>query len=304
MKIKRRTLTTAIRWIVRISITSGIIALFYCYFLTNIFTITSYDISGVDEDARAAIITQLHILDKQKAYKVFPLDKIFTYSNSVITNTIRERVPEMATVSMRPVGLHMVKIEVTLLKPLFRASDTQAVNEDGIIFNTKYSIHIYPLITIASSTTEIVKNSGLPFTRMALPHDDEFDKSRDKEFLLELSSLATKISSIVFSVDSIQIESTGDITFLNASGTSKVVVLKNSDYKKAWSTLVSAIDTDPLKTKLEVNRGGLEYLDVRYGNKVFYRFNDMAFQNGTVTGILDHHATSTQEVTSSTSSRQ
>ena len=66
------------------------------------------------------------------------------------------------------------------------------------------------------------------------------------------------------------------------------------DQKKVWSTLVSALDTDPLKTKLATDKGKLEYLDVRYGNKVFYRFSDMTFQNKGETGILDDHATPTQ----------
>jgi hypothetical protein len=110
------------------------------------------------------------------------------------------------------------------------------------------------------------------------------------------------MSAIIFPVENILVERTGDISCMDKDEKSKIIFLKENDYKKVWSTLVSAIDTDPLKTKLATDKDNLEYLDVRYGNKVFYRFSDMAFQNGTVTGILGNHATTTQVVTSSTTS--
>jgi hypothetical protein len=204
----------------------------------------------------------------------------------------------MATVEIRPVGLHMVKIEVTLLKPLFRMSGTQALTEDGIIFTTKYDIHMYPRVVIASSTTKTFKNNGVMFTKIILPSGSD-----TKDFFVQLSALTSKMSSVIFPVDSILIEKTGDISCVDARGKSRIIFLRDSDYKKVWSTLLSAIDTDPLKTKLATNKERLEYLDVRYGNKVFYRFNDMSFQNSTVTGILDNHATTTQEFSTTTSSQ-
>jgi hypothetical protein len=297
MKIKRRTLLSIVSWGIRFLIIGLVLGTIYSYFGTPLFMITSYDISGIDAESRNAINAELHTLDKQKSYVILPRDKIFTYSGDVIINTVREIVPETATIDMRPVGLHTIKIEVTLLRPVFRVSGTQGVTTEGIIFSTKYDIHTYPLITIASSTTKIIKNEGLPFTEMVLP-----DGNTTTKFFTDLSSITSKISSIIFTVSSIVVEDTGDVTCISLNGLSKVLLLQDADMKKVWSTLVSAIDTDPLKAKLATNRTGLEYLDARYGNKVFYRFNDMLFQNGTVTGILGNHATSTQEFLQSTSS--
>lgn len=288
MKIKRRTLTLVVRWTIRLSSITLVTLFLYGYFGTQFFAITSYQISGVDEDTRASIDTQLHLLDKQKLYKVFPADKIFTYSGDTITKIVRDIVPEMATIDIRPVGLHTLKIEVSLLKPIFRISNSQAVTSDGIIFSTKYNIGMYPLIEIASSTTKVIKDDGIHFTQFVLPTEDT-----TTDFFESLSDLSGKISSIIFPVERIIIENTGDVSYYNDKGTSKVLLLEDSDFKKVWSTLVSAVDTDPLKTKLSTNRDGLLYLDVRYGNKVFYRFNDMAFQNGSVTGILGDHGTTT-----------
>lgn len=286
MKIKRRTLTFFVRWIIRLSSIGLLILFVYGYFWTQFFTITSYQISGVDEDARIAIETKLHLLNKQKLYKVFPADKIFTYSGDMITKTVRDLVPEIATIEVRPVGLHHIKIEISLLKPLFRISNSQAITSDGVIFSTKYPIDRLPLIVIASSTNKVIKNNGIQFTQLELPKVNNI-----KSFFESLHNLESKISSIIFTVEKIIIESTGDISYTNKTETSKVFLSQDSDFKKVWSTLVSAVDTDPLKTKLSTNREGLIYLDVRYGNKVFYRFNDMTFQNGAGTDILENHAT-------------
>lgn len=299
MKIKRRTLRLIIRRVLQFAIISFLVALFYGYFYTPYFTITTYIISGVDDESKQSINEKLHALDTQKAYKIFPRDKIFTYSNSAITDTVLEIVPETKAITMRPVGLHTVKIDITLLRPLFRVSNSQALTEDGIIFSTKYKLDTYPLLTVASSSTRTIKEHGITFTQLLLP-----DTEVTTPFFTNLNAMSSKISSIIFPVASIVVEPTGDISCYNEAMTSKVIFLKETDFKKVWSTLVSAIDTDPLKSKLAKNREGLEYLDVRYGNKVFYRFNDMTFQNGTVNGILGNHATTTQEVPATSTSAQ
>lgn len=41
-----------------------------------------------------------------------------------------------------------------------------------------------------------------------------------------------------------------------------------------WITFVSAIDAEPLKSKIVNNLNKLEYIDLRFGNKIFYKFND------------------------------
>lgn len=294
MKIKRRTLALIIRRAIQIFGVGLVLGLYYFYFHTTFFTVTTYQITGVDEESRAVIDEKLHQVDKQKAFKVFPLDKILTYSSDVIDSAVIETVPEAASITTRPVGFHTIKVQVTLLKPLFRISDSQALSAEGIIFSTKYKINTYPRLVIASSTTKTFERGGISFTQLVAS-----DTDGNLSFLKDLSSLTSKISSVVFPVNSIRIETAGDVVCENASGTSKVTFLKDTNHKKVWSTLVSAIDTEPLKTKLEKNKEGLEYLDVRYGNKVFYRFNDMTFQNGSVNGILGNHATTTQEATTS-----
>ena len=289
-------MASLIVWGMRVAVVVTLLGIFLLYTRTEIFTITSYDIVGVDDETRQLIINDLRDVVRRPVYFVVPGGKIFTYSTEAFTDAVRSRVTDLGTIDMRPVGLHTVRITVTQLTPLFRVSDNEAISSDGIIFLTRKDIHAYPSIVIGSSTKETVKRSGLLFAQVmqnGLPID--------KIFLSDLADFCDKVSSIVFPVRSILVEPSGDITLYNASGTSKVMFLKGVSQKKVWSTLVSAIDTDPLKSKLKTEKEKLEYLDVRYGNKVFYRFSDMAFQNTKGAAIMDNHATTTPVVTATTS---
>jgi hypothetical protein len=295
MKIKRRTLHLFKIWAIRIASIVVLCGGYYTYAYTTIFTITSYDIQGVDDASRTRIDTKLHEIAKKKSFLIVPRDKIFTYNNSAIITAVRDEVSDVATISMRPVGLHTVKVSITLLIPVLKTEDGQAITEDGIIFTPAKSVWSYPSITIASSTKGGVKRSGLPFTQLYFGGEKV-----DAAFLDTLLSMSTKVSSLIFPVTSILVEETGDVTLSNASGTSKVMFLQDAEPKKVWSTIVSAIDTEPLKSKLDTEKDKLLYLDARYGNKVFYRFSDMTFQNGKGAVIMDNHASTTQATSTRT----
>lgn len=47
----------------------------------------------------------------------------------------------------------------------------------------------------------------------------------------------------------------------------------NNDPEYVWITFVSAVDAEPLKTDLKKKLKYLDYLDLRFSNKVFYRFH-------------------------------
>jgi hypothetical protein len=292
MRIHKRTLSLLTLWAIRVASIVIIFGGYYTYYWTPFFAITTYTIVGIDQERADGIRIQLAALAQGSHLLVLPNDKILTYNNSGIIAAVRANVPEMETISMRPVGLHTVHVEVTLLKPALQMGDGKALTKDGVIFSTKKDISTYPLLSLASSTEEVTSIDGLPFKHLMWKDIDV-----GVSFLGDLLSMSSKVSSVVFPVTSVLVEEGGDVTLTNASGTSKVLFLQQADQKKVWTTLVSAIDTDPLKSKLEHNRDGLLYLDVRYGNKVFYRFNDMAFQNNGLTAILDNHASSTTATT-------
>jgi hypothetical protein len=296
MKIKKRTLSSIKVWAIRASIIGTILFVFFFYTKTEVFSIRSFEIQGVDESARAAILTSLEEMMKHSVYLVIPGNKIFTYNSQGVVASVRATITDAATVTMRPIGLHTVRISITLLTPSLRVGDTKAITHDGIIFITKKDLASYPSIMIASTTEKAVKRNGLTFSQLSL-NDEPIDAS----FLESIVEFSSKVSSIIFPVKTITVAKGGDVVLYNEGTTSKIMFLRDQDQKKVWSTLVSAIDTEPLKSKLASEREKLEYLDVRYGSKVFYRFSDMAFQNNGTADIINNHATTTQPTSQATS---
>lgn len=51
-----------------------------------------------------------------------------------------------------------------------------------------------------------------------------------------------------------------------------IILKKDSNLEKMAENLKAAVITEPLKTKLEKNYDDLKYIDLKFGNKVYYKF--------------------------------
>ena len=288
MKIKRRTIVFLYKLSITLLCGGGLVVCAYSYFFTPLFTITSYDIVGVDDHSSATIETLLRKEAAHRRFYIFSHDKIGSYSSNAIFEQVRTVVSDAKVVRSSAVGLHRLQVVITRYTPLFRVSGSEAIDEQGNIFSTDWPIASLPRLEVASSSLKLVYRDGYSITQMMYKGEPI-----SQELLGSLSKLSSQVSEVVFPVETISIEASGDIIFFNAAKRSKILFTHDINTKKAWSTLLSAIDTDPLKGKLALEKEKLEYLDVRFGNKVFYRFSDMAFQKGETNGILGGHASST-----------
>lgn len=52
----------------------------------------------------------------------------------------------------------------------------------------------------------------------------------------------------------------------------KIILKTDTDFKNAAENLDAAMDTEPLKTDFQKKYQTLQYIDLRFGNKVYYRF--------------------------------
>lgn len=293
MKIKRRTL---VLWKKRILWFFGIALFLYAcnfYFRTPYFAITQYELIGIPDAYRDSMQSGLHVIDKQTRYKFLPSNKIFTYNRKAIVTLITGALPNTEKVSIRSKGLHTLEITATNYTPLFRVGETQAVTKDGVLYTELNDINNLTELSVASSATRDVIKDGVTSL-----HLTKLDGAK----LLAMSSLVQKVNSVIFIVSKITVDVFGDISLYNEKGTSKIMFNEDADMNKVWSNLVSAIDTEPLKSKLTKNKDKLEYLDTRFGNKVFYKFTGDTtggkFTNGKNTAIIEsHEATSTATTT-------
>ena len=93
----------------------------------------------------------------------------------------------------------------------------------------------------------------------------------------ELVSFKENIESIGLKPVALFMDIEGNATLLlsseNTSGTNPQITFKaNDDLSKLAENLQSALDTEPLKTDIKKKYSALQYIDLRYGNKVYYKF--------------------------------
>lgn len=68
----------------------------------------------------------------------------------------------------------------------------------------------------------------------------------------------------------------GDAKIFLSKGTSsmgpEIIFKANSDFQKISENLQTALTTEPLQTNFKKKYSSLEYIDLRFGNKVYYKF--------------------------------
>lgn len=263
--MRRRTYLLWKNLLTRLAILLSIAGALYVYFFTHAFTIQHYVLEGIPESYASKIRGAAYDLSNQKIAYLFPGNRVLSFHHNRLKAFIKETLPNSEVISIRPSGLHSISIEVVPYTPLFAINTTQAVSEDGIVYTEIGDISMLPRLEYAS-TTKITTQD-----------------------LANLSSFVSKIDTVLFEVRTIVIDEHGDIRLYDASRSTYIALEINSDFERVWSNVLSAIDTEPLKSKIADHAKHIEYLDARFGNKVFYKFTNTEPQD-----IIPPDATSTQ----------
>ena len=268
--MKRKTFVKIKLLFLIISIISLFVGIFYVYFRTHLFTIYSYEFSGVEESYQETLKNDFINYEQQKIFLMLPGNRIFSYHAGDIKSDIYKTLPNTSYVKLSITSLHSLKISVESYEPFLKLGDKRAITKNAIIYTEIHNIDNLPLLSF-SSTTIITP-----------------------EILSQISDITPKISSILFDVKNINVDEYYDIYLNDENNKTSIIFSSKSDIKKIWSTLLSAIDTDPLKSRLKNEKDNLKYLDARFGNKIFYKFTNDAH-----TIIIPSHDTaSTTQATS------
>ncbi|MEN9338452.1 MAG: hypothetical protein RI945_177 [Candidatus Parcubacteria bacterium] len=97
-----------------------------------------------------------------------------------------------------------------------------------------------------------------------------------KESVLDIFILRLPSQNLEFASSSQETEN-GDLKIFlkNTKNDSGYIYLnKKDDGESLWITFASAIAQENFKAKIEKDLENLEYIDIRFGNKVFYKFRD------------------------------
>lgn len=258
-----------IRILTRLAIAIVVVTAVSIYFWTGVFTIHTYALVGVDESYQESILRELENIGEKKIYGILPGNRSITPHRNEIKNLINETMPNTSSIKMYASSLHVLTVEVTSYVPLFSVSDSHAITREGIMYREIHSLNQVPRITIATSTTVS------PLTLQAL------------------EKLIPQIDTVLYPVRYITIDEYNDIRIYDETRKHTLIFSSSSDILRMWSTVVSAVDTDPLKSSLATEKNRLVYIDARFGNKVFYKFT-----NGDEVDILQATSTDNDSIVS------
>lgn len=220
----------------------------FVYFNTGLFTIRTYKILGAPLGYAEDLERDARLVAENTLFFILPGNRTISYHDDDLRTLIMETLPNTSNITIYPSGLHTLTIKLKQHMPLFSVSDTHAISEDGTVYKEIIPVSQFPRLEVATSS------------------------SVHPKVLRSVADLVEKIDSILFPVHFIGVDEHNDIRLYNEDKRSFVVVGSQANMDMVWSNLLSAIDTDPLKGKLEKEMRDLEYIDTRFGNKVFYKF--------------------------------
>lgn len=242
---------------------------FYIYFYTNIFTIYNYEIVGAPTSAVNEIQNKLQELSSHPLYKIIPSNKILTYRGSKIKSIIKDSLPDTNTITINTKSFHTLKITITPYIPLFRMNKLEAITKEGYVFKPSKELIELPNLTVSSSTIKSESKDGLIANKLVID-----DVANTELLFISISNIIPKVNTVLFNVTNINILPHGDVFIANESMTSMVKLTYLLNLDKEWSNVISAVDTEPLKGLLLSKKDQFEYVDVRFDNKVFYKFTN------------------------------
>lgn len=262
--MRRKTYVLLKRRLLQALVVGLILGAGYVYFRTGAFTLKDYVITGAPDEYVDQLQAGLHELSEQKLLWILPGNRSLSYHDDDIRTLITDTLPNTKSISIHPTGLHTLSIKLTSYQPVFSISERQAIASDATIYTEINSMSNLPRMTVASTTVVTSRT------------------------LSKISQFIQNINAVMFEVKYVNIDEYDDVRLYNDTHVSNIITSTNADMDKTWSNVLSAIDTEPLKSKLADKNEHLLYLDTRFGNKVFYKFT-----NGSEAAIIPPHASST-----------
>ncbi|MFZ3011795.1 MAG: hypothetical protein WA060_02250 [Minisyncoccia bacterium] len=249
----------------------GIVVVFF--FFTYISRAENLNISEIQmvgneivdtEEVRVAIWEEI----TGKYLWLFPKTNILFYPQDFIKDSLLNKFKRIKTVNLSIENNKTLIVTVTerVAKytwcgdaPLQTDEKCYFLDEDGYIFDEApyFSGEVY-----------------FKFFGHSEPEEDYFFQERFKQ----LVSFVDTLIKIKLKPTSLYVTPNGDVEVLLSKGNQaktepKIIFKLDSDLENIISNLESALNTEPLKSQFKNKYSSLEYIDLRFGNKVYNKFS-------------------------------
>lgn len=267
MKIKRKTLNKILKFLLKVIFVAFVIGIFYVIFKTTFIRVYNFDLVNIKDEYKERVNLSLQESINQKFFFV-PKNNLVTYSGKDFKKRTKEILTNAKDVSVYPVSLHTIRVKVENYNPAFRLDGINiAISDEGVPYIELNDVSSLPLL-LSSSTVPV-------------------------ELISKIKNFIPKVDTVLFKADVVIVDEYGDIYLKNNESGSYIIFKSKDDLEKLWITLLSAIETAPLKDSLNSELNKLSYIDVRFGNKVFYKFTNATHQDIIATSTININESTT-----------
>lgn len=233
---------------------------------TSKFLISSVEIGGnsvtKDEDIQSIVSADLF----GNYYYIFPKSSIFIYPRNAIKNDLLKSIPRLESVDVHLSGPRSLKVNVVEREPFaLYCADVSTVDSPTDCYFLDRTGYIFsPAPEFSSGVYSVYSSAPGIEAPLASRYMQEGDFAPLDPFIKSLSEAGLYPKAFVLK---------GDEYSLVLSNHAVIKWNKGDDLSNIKSNLESFVNDPTFKER----SGGLDrilYIDLRFGNKVFYKFKD------------------------------
>ncbi|MDP3958266.1 MAG: hypothetical protein Q8Q36_02265 [bacterium] len=248
---------------------SGVLAFFLFLFREPSLRVNAVELSGAEAVPAEEILGVVNESLAGAYFRLVPKESVFFYPKGAIEEELAARFPRLARVELSLENFRALRVEVIERAPAYLwcgsareivTSECFSLDETGYVFDRPA---VFSGSSLARFYGALAGEGDGAVGKRFLP-ENEFAELR--RFLVAAEALGLAPSSLVKKGGQ-----AGDYEISLKEGGTLLFTLDGGAEKPA-SNLESALDTDPLKKNMAAKRSALDYIDLRFGNKVFFKF--------------------------------
>ena len=258
---------------------------------TQIYSIT---VSGNEIINSSDVIASVERSLSGNYMHLVPKTNIFFYPKNKVYENLKNEFPRFDSINVSLVNKTTLAIKVTEEQgtALWCGSDNIVPDMTSQCYFTDINGKIIDVAPYYSGNVYVRFFGGTLADDLVNPIGKSFIDAGSYE---KLMSFAKQISGLGFQIQAVRITSGSDDFFvidLDNTHTAFIQFKKDDNYDALYSNLQTALSKTELSNQVNANKKNLQYFDLRFTNKVYYKFND-----GTVVSTASTTATSSLKKT-------
>jgi hypothetical protein len=229
------------------------------------FQVTTIDVVGANVIDQQDVLDFVHQELLGKWLWIFPRTSVLLINDKAIEKDLKKQFSRIETVSVKRTNLHSMVINLKEFDAVYLWCTKV---EDDCYFMDKQGV-VYSKAPVFSGTAYPKVFTGAPLDNLPFRGMNNVDLARVAQFQEKLSEI--NITPVAFrSISNRELR----IDFLHNKTIAELRIDPQTPTDTSLEYLFSGIRTEPLSSLFHNENKKLLYIDVRFSNKVVYKFDD------------------------------